>query len=369
MKRCIRLLACAPLMLVTIAGCGDKAGDDKAAAKDKRPDIPVTVVESQLRTLADYQRSVGTVVGEANPNIAAEVVGRVSAVLVQAGDKVARGQVLLRLDDRDQALQLESAKAEERRLQALIAQQQRTVERYETLGKDQLISREQLDESRSQRQVLDEQLAAARAQIAQSQHGRDKTVVRSPVAGRIQSRNVTVGDRINPDKVLFTLVSDQSMRVQLPFPELVASQIRPGLTVQLSSPGAPGRTLTAKVSDTQPGIDAVNRGFHALVDLPPGAGLMPGASVDARVITRVVAKAVMVPEIAVVLRPTGKVVYLVQGNKVQERVVQTGLQQDGWVEITAGLQGGERIAADGAAYLTNGIVVAIKPATAKESVK
>jgi multidrug efflux pump subunit AcrA (membrane-fusion protein) len=67
----------------------------------------------------------------------------------------------------------------------------------------------------------------------------------------------------------------------------------------------------------------------------------------------------VVPEHAVVLRPAGKVVYLVDEGKAVQRIVQTGVKQGGFVEITAGLAAGETIAVDGAGFLTNNANVAI----------
>jgi hypothetical protein len=89
-----------------------------------------------------------------------------------------------------------------------------------------------------------------------------------------------------------------------------------------------------------------------------------GGTVNAEVVTGRRANAVMVPEQSVVLRPAGKVVYLVQGNRAAQRVVETGVKQDGWIEIVAGLAGGETVAADGAGFLTDGTAVAVaKPRT------
>jgi hypothetical protein len=75
------------------------------------------------------------------------------------------------------------------------------------------------------------------------------------------------------------------------------------------------------------------------------------------VVINVRENALMVPEQAVVLRPAGKVAYVVQGQRVAQRVIETGLRQDGMQEVTRGLAVGEVIATDGAGFLSDGAAV------------
>jgi hypothetical protein len=70
----------------------------------------------------------------------------------------------------------------------------------------------------------------------------------------------------------------------------------------------------------------------------------------------------MVPEQSVVLRPAGKVVYVVKERRVEQRIVQTGLRQDGLQEVTRGLAAGEIIATDGAGFLSDGAAVTLAEA-------
>lgn len=365
MRAEFRVFVLLPLLAVMLAACGNKS--EEKEGKGKRPDTPVTVVQSEIRSLSDYQYSVGSVVGDANPRISAEIAGRVQQVLVQAGDQIRQGQVLLQLDDADQRLQLDAARADTRRVQEQLQQQQRTVDRLQALIRDKFVPPDQLEAALSQQAELKEQLTASRAQVALMEHNLAKTTVRSPVSGRIQERNVAPGERINPDKVLFVLVGGQGVRAHLPFPEQAAALIRAGQRVELNAPMAPAEPVQAKIAEIQPGVAATSRSFIAMADLPAGLDWMPGASVSARVITGQRVNAVVVPEVAVVLRPKGKVVYLISQNKAHERLVQTGAQQDGLVEIRAGLHAGESIASDGAAYLTDGAPVNVKSAPAEKA--
>jgi multidrug efflux pump subunit AcrA (membrane-fusion protein) len=93
-----------------------------------------------------------------------------------------------------------------------------------------------------------------------------------------------------------------------------------------------------------------------------------GGTVNAQVVTGRKPNAVVVPEQSVVLRPAGKVVYVLEdGNKVAQRIVQTGYRQGGLIEITAGLAGGETVAVDGAGFLTNNANVAVSKPRGEKS--
>lgn len=353
--------ACIALSLALLTGCG---GDAESA---KRPPGPravlITATTVQPRSLEIYEEVVGSVENVIDPKIGAEVAGRVTRVLGFTGKKVKQGELLAEIDAQDFHIQSRADAAEVKRLQALLANQERIVERQQKLVGQGFISQNALDEALAQRTVLSEQLSAARARAESTGRSLGKTRVLAPIDGEIETQLVATGDYVKVGDPLFTLVGMQRLRARLLFPESAGGRIRPGLKVRLESPAAPGRHIETRIDDIRPTVSAGNRALDAIVRFDsPDAGFRGGGSVNARVVIETKPDALMVPEQSVVLRPAGKVVYVVNEGRVTQRVVETGLKQDGLQEIIKGLAPGELVAADGAGFLTDGAAVTLADA-------
>jgi RND family efflux transporter MFP subunit len=133
----------------------------------------------------------------------------------------------------------------------------------------------------------------------------------------------------------------------------------------MTSPLAPGKVFESRIHEIRPGVVEGSRTLDVLADIDNREGLLRGGgTVNATVRIAAKATALTVPEQSVVLRPAGKVVYViaeVEGQKkAQQRVVKAGAKRGGRVEILDGLKGGETVALDGAGFLTNNATVAIK---------
>ncbi len=319
--------------------------------------VPVTLERAALRAVEEVARVVGTVRSKEAPMVAAEVPGRVVQVAVEVGDAVEAGQLLAALDDRDARLARDQARADIRRLKALLKAQELQVRRYRDMLRKEFIPRSLLDEAVAQRDALREELAAARTALATAELRLTKVRVKAPVAGRVEARLVAEGDYVQVGTPLFRLTTARWLRVELPFPETLAARIRPGLPVRLRSPAAPDQPVQAALSEVRAGIDPASLALLAYVELENPGRWRPGASVVAEVVLASRPQAVVVPEAAVVLRPRGPVVYQVEGGRAVERPVVTGVHQDGLVEIRQGLEAGAEVVVDGAAFLTEGALV------------
>jgi RND family efflux transporter MFP subunit len=174
----------------------------------------------------------------------------------------------------------------------------------------------------------------------------------------VEQKLVAPGDFVKVGDPLFRLVGTQTLRAFLPFPESASNRIKVGLAVRLSSPLVPGKVVDARISEIRPTITATSRALNAIVQFATDGSYVGGGTVNAQVVTAVKNNVVVVPEQSVVLRPAGKVVYVVQDGKALQRVVQTGFRKDGRVEIVSGLSGGETVAVDGAGFLTDNAAVA-----------
>jgi multidrug efflux pump subunit AcrA (membrane-fusion protein) len=108
---------------------------------------------------------------------------------------------------------------------------------------------------------------------------------------------------------------------------------------------------------------ADNLSVDVIADVSNAADWQAGASVYAQLILSKKEGVLVVPEQSVVLRPAGEVVYVIQNNIAQQRIIQTGTRQSGWVEVLSGLEAGLEVAVDGAAYLTDNTKVKIAQAT------
>lgn len=329
--------------------------------------VLIGTIAAEPRTLEVYEEVIGSLENVMDPKIAAEVAGRVTRVLGFTGKRVKKGELLAEIDAVDFEIQSRGDAAEIKRLQALLANQERIVERQQKLVSQGFISQNALDEALAQRAVLREQLSAARARAESTGRSLGKTKVVAPIDGEIESQVVAPGDYVKVGDPLFTLVGTQRMRAHLLFPESASSRIRPGLTVRLESPAAPGRPIESRIDEIKPTVSAGNRALDAIVNFETNDGAFRGGgSVNARVVLQVKKDAIMVPEESVVLRPAGKVVYVVANGRVSQRMVETGLKQDGLQEVLKGLVPGEVIATDGAGFLSDGAAVTLaKPKSAK----
>jgi hypothetical protein len=115
-------------------------------------------------------------------------------------------------------------------------------------------------------------------------------------------------------------------------------------------------------------VSETGRALDVLVDIENHAGLRPGGTVNAAVVVAKREDAILVPEQSVVLRPAGKIVYVIADGKAVQHVVEVGAKRAGMVEIVKGLPAGATVALDGAGFLTHNAAVTVqersKPAAA-----
>ena len=361
LKRKIQFIAVwlvAALILV-LSGCGDDSGGtDNAATRTTR----ITVQTAQLGQVIDSDTTIGRINSISTPMVMAEVEGRLTRVLVDAGDKVEKQQLLAEVDSEPYRIAVQSAHADLERLNALIENQRRQVKRNEQIFKENFITETVLEDSQAQLKSLIEQSNGAQARLDEAERSLRLTQTLSPLAGSIDQRLVSAGEYVKSGQALFKLVSQDVLTVSLPFPETMASRLRAGLEVSLSSPLTPDVKVSGKVRELRPALNAANRTIEVIVDVTNPGNWRIGASILGTVIFER-RESIVVPESCVVERPEGVVVYEIDGNVARMRKVKTGIKKNGMVEIRSGLEKGATIAVKGAAYLTDNARVELEDAS------
>ncbi len=352
------LLAC--LILGLLNACGQKAEEKKTVP----PPALITVTQAIKGDFEVVLETLGTLEVLADPKIGAEVAGRVTQVLARTGTRVKAGDLMAVIDAGDVALQNKADEAEARRIEALAKQQEKHAERQQTLMDKGFLSKNAGEDVAAQRAALAAQHEAARARADNSRRSAGKMQVRAPIDGIVEVQIVSPGDYVKVGDPLFNLVSPKKLRAHLPFAESVGPRLKLGQEVRLVSPLAPGKVFASRIKDIRPGIVEGSRTLDVLADLDNDGSLRGGGTVNAAVIVSAKAEALTVPEQSIVLRPAGKVVYVIAEadgqKKAQQKPVKVGAKRGGRIEILEGLAGGETIALDGAGFLTNGAAVAIK---------
>ncbi|MDP2247888.1 MAG: efflux RND transporter periplasmic adaptor subunit [Nitrosomonadales bacterium] len=345
------MIACLGIML---GACGN---NDATKGRVSSATV-VSVATAKSIMLEVREETVGTLEGLIDPTVSAEVAGRVMRVEARPGQAVKKGDLLVLLDPTDLALQRREAQAGVGRIEALLANQERTLERNQALVEKNFISQNALDDITTQKSTLKKELEAARIRLASIENTGSKTRAVAPVDGIVEVQIVSPGDFVSIGDPLMQIISNQRLRAHLPFPERVASKIKAGLKVRLTTPTSPTE-VTTEVREMKPVIGANNRSIDVMADVVGEEGWQSGASVNGVVVIGE-SEAVVVPEQSVVLRPAGSVVYVIKDNKAEQRIVKAGLRQEGQVEIIEGVTAGEIVAVDGAAFLTDQAAVTIQ---------
>jgi RND family efflux transporter MFP subunit len=267
--------------------------------------------------------------------LAAQVPGRVTAVPVKAGDRVAAGAELVLIDAR-------AARDQQAAARAQLDAAQRDYERSRELFAQNYISKAAMDRAEAQYRV-----ARAQADVAGTQ--RDFHRIAAPYAGVVAEVSAEVGDMAQPGRSLLSFYDPSELRATAQLPESVAAAIdtNAGARIELSDARAP---LAAASVEVLPTVDPVAHTREVRITLPSDAAAIPGGF--ARVLLPLrgtdgakIALPLGIPVSAVVTRAEFQGVYVVvDKNRVQLRQVRLGQRSGDRVEVLAGLREGERIA-------------------------
>ena len=321
--------------------------------------ITVSTTTATTMNLNEEDSVMGMIYSRSSPDIAAEVSGRVISVIADIGDTVDKGQVLAQIDSEKYDLQLAQSKAEIARLSALLVNQELDLKRAEKLFKDSLVSEEMVDRTRAEFNALSEQINAANAQLRNSERLIEETKIKAPIKTQVSAKHIDIGDFVQNGMIVYELVDTKNLRVALSFPEYQSLKLKKGLKVFLTTPTSKDQNVETIIKEIKPNVNSNNRSITAIVDFDNPGSWVPGASTQARIILSTYEDAVVLPQLAVVRRSIGDVVYLIQNGTAVERQVDTGIEKDGFIHIKSGLKHGDIVALDGAGFLTNGTQILI----------
>ena len=344
--------------IVLLAGCGAEE------AKPVQRGTPITAQLPQVQGVATVEHSVGVITSPELPLVKAEATGRVVELLVDAGSTVEVGQALARLDDEVQQLGLRSAEAALKRAQVQRDNAAKSLARLTDLRTTGAVSQGAFDDARAAADAAAAQVNEARAVLEQARWGQRMTAIVSPIAGVVQQRRVAVGDLVRIGDPVIEIAAASALRAVLPFPETFLGRIAVGQRVQLTLPERPEQIIEGEINELRPIVGRDNRAIEAIVAFANPGGWKPGGSIIGEVIIDARPEALTVPVEALVLRPAGELVYVVDGKVAKATPVTVGVRTSNFVEILTGLSANQTIAVKGAGFLTDGAPVevrAVKP--------
>ena len=292
--------------------------------------------------------------------------GRIELLAVKEGDRVTKGQLLMKLWNDDQlgqqavaAAQVEMARKREVEACTTAAAALREAERQSSLRRQEFVSIAREDAARSDASVRAAGCETARADVAQSQARlalsrieQRRMVLVAPFAGTIARIVGEVGEYSTPSPPgvptppAIDLIDDSCLVVKAPLDEVDAPRLRAGMPVRITIDALPGRSFAGRIKRIAPYVSALEKqartvDIEATFDEPAKAGpLLVGYSADVEVILEVRDSALRVPTTALL---EGSRVLLLEGDALDERKLKTGLSNWQFTEVVEGLGGGERI--------------------------
>lgn len=308
---------------------------------------PLVAVPVQLREVEQTYSIDGVVEATRQSTVSAQISGRVKAIYFDVGDRVSKGQIILRIDEREANQALAGSKAQLSQAEAALQNARLNYERSKQLFEQKFISQAALDKAKSDYEMAKAQAEAGQAGAEQAALMQSYTAVIAPYGGVVSARMVEMGEMVTVGKPLMTGFDPSQLRViaNVPQDRLSAIGSRPDVMVEVPSLS---RWIKAAAVTVLPSADLRTHSTPVRVDLASNEkGLYPGMFVRTHFVVGKENK-LMIPQSAVLRRSEVVGVYVLDDKDMprlrQVRLGEANAQNE--VEVLAGLNSGERVARD-----------------------
>jgi membrane fusion protein (multidrug efflux system) len=330
----ITAVFCACLGGFALAQAPKDGKDGKDAAKKGPPTMPVKAVAAKVAPAIDEAVAVGTLRADEAVTIRPEIAGRVVELKFAEGQAVAKGALLVKLDQAELAAVVASSRAQ-------LKLEEQKVDRSEDLRTKGFISQQGLDDQKTS-------LARARAKLAEDEARLAKTEMRASFPGVAGLRQVSEGQYVAAGTDIARLEKIDQLKLDFRVPESYLARLRAGQPVQVRVDSYAGEAFTGNVYAIEPAIDEQTRTVQMRARVQnAGLKLRPGmfARVNVQLGSR--DQAIWIPEAAIVPKGKDSFVFRVKDGKAEMLKVQTGVRKVGEVEIVQGVAAGDLVITEG----------------------
>lgn len=377
-----------PVLVVTLAAVLAASCTRGNAAPEPEPQaagaggnaIVVSVARAEAQEVPLVVEVPGSFIADESSDVASEGSGVVAATPVDLGDRVSRGTVLARLDDRDARLRLDQARAAVQQAQAALEQTRErhrlaetTAARYAGLLKTGDVSRTMYDQLLSEAEMARLAVTTAEATVADAtsrtalaEKAVADTTTRAPFDGFVTERNVTVGEYVGAGSKIATIMRLHPIKLRMQVPEVVSAQIRKGQTVTAQvdalDTAAP---VTGTVTAVNAALDPATRAMIVEATVPNPSGVVRAEMfATARIELGTAEPGVFIPKSAVLADPNTNSyqAFVIEGDVARLRVLQIAGEDQHQVRVRSGLTAGNVVATTALDQLFDGARVTIAPA-------
>ena len=340
-----RLLAAfasvAAAALVSACGVGEASTNDDAIEEVAAAPLPVEVVRPVKSEILATYHTTATLNSDAEAPVLARVEGEVVEILVEEGDLVMEGQVLARLDGDRLRLEMNEAKAN-------LDMARREHERMISLHERGLVSAAAFE-------GMQFNVDALRAVYELKRLNVGYTNIRAPISGVVSARDIKLGQHLSANDATFRVTDVSLLVAHLKIPQSELAKISVGNQAEIRVDAMPDQVFAATVDRISPTIDTKNGTFRATAYVHNEAGLLaPGMFGRFDIAYERRDDALTIPADAVIAEDNVSVVYVVEDGEAVRRVVETGIQNDGVVEVLSGIAEHDQIVVTGQNSLRDG---------------
>ena len=329
-----------------VAGCGSDEQAADQARQDARQDrsLPVRAAETGSRDMSRSVRLSAPVEPMRTIRLAARTEGVLTAVLVEEGDTVRSGEVLARIDVREQQAELARARAR-------LAEKQANFKRMEQLRERDYIDAAQFETARAELQIAESDVELWQTRV-------DFGIVTSTIDGTVVERHMEPGEAISRHAPLFAIADLSSLVVRLGMSELDIAGLRVGDSVVITLDAVDGSNpVGGVIRRIFPAADDLSRLITVEVELPDARdlGIRPGFLARAQVLVDSRPDVLAVPAVSVGEERAQHFVMVINGeSRLERRDIEAGVTRGAWREVVGGLEPGEEVVAANPLEMTTG---------------
>jgi len=343
--------------IVKISMGDDKSAQAPGAGGGRRGGQQVSQAVVAQREFSDQIRVLGVARGQRSVNITSSTTELITRVLFTDGQLVSAGAPLVELQAREEDAAIIEARAN-------VNQAQREYDRYKVLADRGIAPQVLLEQAETG-------LETARASLEAAQARRGDRVIRAPFAGRMGLTTVTAGTLINPGAVIATLDDTSTIRVDFPLPERYLNLLQPGAQLTATADAYGDEPFQGRIALIDTRVNETTRAATARAEFAnPGGRIRPGMLLRV-VVQQGQRQAAAAPESAVQYEGAGAFVYRIapgqNGSTAQRVEVETGVVENGFVEILSGIEPGDHIVGTGLNRIQPGAPVSVAGADRKSS--